>query len=116
MIDYIFEKLKIVDRISGLGENLAQNLVVVLSTTLEARSENDLTIGLVIEKLDQEYVRRSITMDGIDQSVVKVSAYLPYDSCRATIGLKIIYFVVDCDENSHHIAWVSLAQKEEDCR
>lgn len=81
MEDHICEMLNIVDRLSGLGENLADNLVVALLlgslpdnydtliTALEARPENDLTIGFVKEKLIQEHSRRNESTNSSDKAL-----------------------------------------------
>jgi len=69
MEDHINDLLNLVDKLSALGQDLSDNLVVALllsslpdnyssmTSALESRPEADLTVELVKEKLIQEYHR-----------------------------------------------------------
>lgn len=89
MENHITELMDLVDRLTGLGGNLDEDMIIAimlgslpdsyatLIMALEARPEHDLTIEMVKEKLIQESNRRLInTEDNEQQKVLKTAQNL----------------------------------------
>lgn len=91
MESHINNMLDAVDRLSGLGEVLAENLIVAfllgslpddyssLITALEVRDEGSLTLDLVKEKLIQEFKRRQEGIKDLNpEAVLKTQGKFKY--------------------------------------